>query len=188
MMAMGKMRLFRNKKAIELTINFLVMLILAVVVFGLGMKFMVQFFAGAQKQQAALDQQTKSRIEGLLSSGERVAVPLNKKTLIRGEGDTIGIGISNVVSDKPENDFYVKIACAGTCTNAPEVTYSPKHAIENNKQTVVLTYFQTKKNTPSMSYIFNVCVSRDNPLTSCDAAVVNDLYDKTLHKVYITVP
>jgi len=185
-------RLIKNKRAMELSINFIVMLILAIALFGFGLRFLGTFFSGGMKMQKALDDQTKRNIEALLSSGERVAIPLDNKEILRGENEIIGIGILNVMSQNPSDEFNILIECAGTnCLKTPPIpTYLNKVTIQNNKQEMVKVLFNVGKKTPPGTYIFNVCIARAAEVASCQVGgyVLNDFYDKSLHKIYIKVP
>ena len=42
-------------------------------------------------------------------------------------------------------DFFMKIDCAGECTNAPEVTYIIKHKVDSNAQEIIQVYFEALK-------------------------------------------
>jgi hypothetical protein len=194
----NRRRLFKSKRAMELSINFIVMLIIAIVLFGFGLKFLGTFFSGGMKMQKALDDQTKRNIESLLSSGERVAIPLDNKQILRGQNEIVGIGILNVMSQNAADDFNIKVECTGTncqCTGTgcevPKVTYLTKVNIANNKQDIVNVFFDVGKKVASGTYIFNVCVARapaETPSCQVPGVVINDMYDKSLHKVYVKVP
>jgi len=60
-----RMKLFTSKKGIELSINFIVMLIIGIAMFGFGLKFLAQFFSGAEQIKSQLDTQTKTQIQRL---------------------------------------------------------------------------------------------------------------------------
>ena len=73
------MKLWQNRKGIELSINFIVMLILALAVFSGGIMFATKFFGHAEKVRASMDAQTEKQIEKLLDSGSPVVIPINTK-------------------------------------------------------------------------------------------------------------
>jgi hypothetical protein len=87
------MRVFHNKRAIELSINFIVMLILAIATFAGGMLFLSKFFGKAQEMRGTLDSQTQREIEKLLDSGSPVVIPISTKEIFRNKFDTFGAGI-----------------------------------------------------------------------------------------------
>jgi hypothetical protein len=108
-------RMFRsrrmNKKGMELPINFLVMLILGLVMFGAAITIVYKIYFSTNDLQKQLDSQTKKQIESELrkGSGEKVMFGLTTKEIKRGDNDVFGIGIRN---DKAaETDFYVTVSC-----------------------------------------------------------------------------
>ena len=74
-----------RKRGIELSINFIVILIISLIIFTSGLVFTNKFFKLAVDRKADLDKQTELEIQNLLSDGAPVAIPYNKKK----------IGISN---------------------------------------------------------------------------------------------
>jgi hypothetical protein len=87
------MRLSHSRRGIELSINFIVALILAIAVFIGGMLFMTKFFTHAEKIRGDLDAQTEKQIEKLLDSGSPVVVPISTKELFRNDFGTFGAGV-----------------------------------------------------------------------------------------------
>ncbi|MBW2967625.1 hypothetical protein KY362_04005 [Candidatus Woesearchaeota archaeon] len=87
------MKMFNNKRGIELSVNFIVMLILAIAVFAGGLVFASKFFGHAEKVRASLDAQTERQIEKLLDSGSPVVLPINTKEIFRNKHDTFGAGV-----------------------------------------------------------------------------------------------
>ena len=82
-----------NKKAIQLSVNFIVMLILAVAVFMGGLMFAGKFFGKAELIKGSLTSQTEQQLEKLLDSGSPVVIPIKKKTIYRNKFESFGIGI-----------------------------------------------------------------------------------------------
>ena len=95
-----------NKKAIELSVNFLVIIVLSLVMLSLGVILINKFFEAAEDIKTDLDSQTEAGIQSLLEQGKMVAVPINRKTIIRGEHDIFGLGILNI---KDSGDFKVVV-------------------------------------------------------------------------------
>ena len=96
-----------NKKAIQLSINFLVIIILSIVMLSSGLVLVRKFFATTVDIKADLDTQTKGKISQLLSVGETTALPFNKKTINAGENGVFGLGILNVLRE--EHQYRVNI-------------------------------------------------------------------------------
>ena len=87
------MKLLKNKRAMELSINFIVMLILAIAVFAGGLVFASKFFGKAEKMRESLDSQTEKQIEKMLDSGSRVVLPIGTKEIFRKKFDTFALGV-----------------------------------------------------------------------------------------------
>ncbi|MBT7902978.1 hypothetical protein HN587_03870 [Candidatus Woesearchaeota archaeon] len=87
------MKIRKNKKGIQLSINFIVMLILAISMFGGGLVFLKKFFSKTQDMKGSLDSQTEQQIEKLLDSGSLVVIPIHTKEIFRSKSDTFGVGV-----------------------------------------------------------------------------------------------
>ena len=74
----------KNKTGIELSINFIVVVILSVVILSIGLVLVRTFFAKTTEIKSSLDDQTKSKITEMLSFGEITAMPFNKKQIFAG--------------------------------------------------------------------------------------------------------
>jgi hypothetical protein len=85
--------MFKNKRGIELSINFIVMLVLAIAVFIGGLIFASKFFGHAEKVRGSLDSQTERQIEKLLDSGSPVVMPISTKEINKNKFDTFGLGV-----------------------------------------------------------------------------------------------
>ena len=97
-----------NKKAIELSINFLVIIIISLAVFGMGILFVNKIFFAAGKKVAEMDSQTKEELARLLDSGDKVAMPFFQKTVIHGNTATFGIGVLNTLGSPKAFTVVVK--------------------------------------------------------------------------------
>ena len=86
-----------NKKAIELSINFIVILVIALVMFGMGLTLFRKFFVEADVIKQNLDDQTKKEIQQIMmSSAEQVIVYPSQLTIRRGKSDVVGVGVLNI--------------------------------------------------------------------------------------------
>ena len=181
----------KNKKALQLSINFIVILIMAIVIFGFGITFVGKFFAGAAQLKADLDMDTQKRIQSLLDTGEQIAIPVNTKTLEVGQSSTFGMGILNILGE--EKYFTIEISCTtaldskGQPIDASQYCEKPKEKewvfqdnfqeqVKNNEQKVVSLLFQVPKGTVAGKYIFTIKVLYD----------ANKVYDVP-RKIYINV-
>jgi len=175
-----------SKKALQLSINSLVVIIISLVILSAGIVLLRNFFAGTAEIKAKLDSQTESKIAGLLAEGEPVAVPVNRKTIQAGEHSTFGLGILNIIQDTPQSGFNVDVVF----TNAYDRTNTIITAIDgqewllydeegftmqSNEQKIIPILIRVSKDAVPGSYIFTVTVTADG-----------NEYGK--HKIYVEVP
>ncbi|MGM5482792.1 MAG: hypothetical protein ACQESF_04990 [Nanobdellota archaeon] len=96
--------------SIQLSTNFLVMMILALVVFGLGITFLYNITSQLDEASASLDESTKSQInQVLLTPGMKVAFPKKVVRIARGEKHILGFGVKN--TDDSFTKFKVETDC-----------------------------------------------------------------------------
>ena len=183
-----------NKKAIELSINFLVIIIVSLAVFGMGILFVNKIFFAAGKKITEMDQQTKEELARLLDDGSKVAMPFFQKTVIHGNTATFGIGVLNTLGSAKDFTVVVKfdeafkkddtsICNAGDtndCGSDPDGAGTPTdngwlaydhnlHNINNNEQKIYTIAISPPKSPlpPAGTYIFDVAVCYDpepNPI------------------------
>jgi len=115
------MGLFKNKRGIELSINFIVLLILGIAMFSGGLVFVGKFFSKAGTMKGALDSQTERQIEAMLDSGSAFVIPIHTKTVARSKLATFGVGLYNDGRDKVNTQFGVELVfnSAFSKTNEP---------------------------------------------------------------------
>lgn len=198
-----------NKKAaIELSANFLVIIIICIVVFGFSVYIIKRFFTHAETIRMTYDERTEKEIERLLDDGSRVAIPFDKKTIYNGEFKTFGIGIMNILNIAGSNKFNISVKfdkaynknneemcpASNPCSSPPDgwlQTTSGQSTVDgisiiktikNNEQEKFLLGVDVK-NAPSGTYIFNLYVRYEN--ISNPGQWIG--YD-TLHKLYVDVP
>ena len=116
-----------NKRGIELSVNFLVMLILSLIVFMFGLYLVYQFFGTATELQTQLDEQTEKELQAMLISGERVALPKAQINLQRGKSYTFGLGILNTLG--AEKEFSVNILTGPAYRGTEEITYTGEYGL-----------------------------------------------------------
>ncbi len=99
-----------NKKAaIQLSVNFLVILIICIVIFGSSIFVLRKFFSHAGTIKGTYDERVEKQIEALLDDGSRVAIPFDRKKIPNGEFETFGIGVLNMLGTHAQNSFEVTI-------------------------------------------------------------------------------
>lgn len=189
-----------HKRGMELSINFIVTLIIALIVFAAGIILISKFFASAEETKLQLDAATERQLEGLLDTGERIVVLGKKsfsKTEIISSGGTaqFGIGVLNVERD---GQFFVKITLADGYDEESKQKITPlgnwiiqsAEAANQNQLSITKSVPQNTKGkillgiTPPAAakkgtYIFNIDVCRN---TSCTDT---DIYGK--QKLYVRI-
>ncbi len=168
-----------RKKAIELSINYLVMLILAIAMFIIGILFLTNMFKDLIITKTTMEDQIKDEINRDMA---RNRISLSSKHIERGGYDKYYIGISN---DLDYTDtFYIFVNCDfavfrnGTilCDDGSPlscsafdswVAFNPIGPFDikqhgSDIQTIDMT---VPKNAASGSYVYYVKVCTDNPCT-----------------------
>jgi len=166
-----------NKKAaLELSLSFIVIIIISLVVFAGSMMIVRKIFFGAEEVKVMLDEQTEEEIRGLLSSGEIVAVPIAQRTIQVGKQDVFWIAIANALTETknfrvvvgfdegyyPDGSKITGIPSLDRPTvNSEWLLYDPgPHPIAPGDNTAV-SVLVTPKNALKGFYAFNVCIFSD---------------------------
>ena len=108
-----------KKAGIELSLGFIIFLILGLIVFTGMLALANKFFAKTNEIQANLDSQTDAQIENLLDTGEKVIIPVTRKVGNKGDVLVFGLGIRNDLGR--EELFGVRVKCnpvGGACDNS----------------------------------------------------------------------
>ena len=187
----------KSKKAIEMQVNFIVMLILAIVVFSLGSMVAIKIFSKTSDLKEKLDEKMKRDILTILSkSDEKVVIPINIGTIPRGKHAVFGVGIKNkgdtsyftfectlsVAADKDNNEIQ--------CADCDKWIVFPVQ--KGKKYKIKLKKFDNDvdsinvfvpKNAKSGTYAFNVQVKK----CTDDNCEQTENY-AALKKIYVKVP
>ncbi|MBW2996641.1 hypothetical protein KY332_05080 [Candidatus Woesearchaeota archaeon] len=170
-----------NKKALELSINFLVVVIIAIVMLSLGILLINRYFLEAETIKSEIEEETEKQINILFNQGEIVAIPT--KTVERGKDDIAWIGILNV---KDSGNFNVKLTfkdaydklnnVLNTSQLSPDdwPIFIPDFYLETRTQKNLPMNIAVPKNALKGTYIYHVNVTRER-----------GLYKKS--RMYITV-
>ncbi|MBI5393377.1 hypothetical protein HZA96_05900 [Candidatus Woesearchaeota archaeon] len=154
-----------KKKAMELAINFIVMLILAMAIFGVGIYFATNIFGKTAKMGDSLDQQTTTLLENKLrDSSLPVAFGKFKQTVKKGDNIKFALGIAN--NEQGDKTFEIKIECSIVVKNSEEVKL-PCPPPPKDKEIIVpakdyktsAILFAVDKKTSSATYIYDVIVT-----------------------------
>ena len=202
-----------KRAAFNLTVNFLVIIIIAMVVFGFSVFIIKKFFTHAETIKMTYDERTEKEIERLLDDGSKVAIPFDKKTIPNGEFDTFGIGILNILDTGPSNNFRIDISfnkafdkrnneiCSIIAGNTNDCS-NPETWIQTTTGTFlpspedhILRTEKTIRNYEQEKFLLAIDVKNapqgtyifDVEVTYQDTALLWEPYDP-LHKLYVDVP
>lgn len=202
-----------NKKAFEVAVNFIVILVISLIVFAFGLYITNKFFRQAEEVKADIDLETREQIEKLLDDGSRVAIPLNRRTIARGHSDTFGLGILNVLGGSP-TIFTVRVGFdAAFEINSSNMSGAngggfidqdwifsdvQNFTISNMEKETVPIYVKVGGSmgsgpelvTREGTYVFNVYICNDiaGGDSNCDGSPASELYDGHIQKIYVDVP
>ena len=152
-----------NKKGLELSINFIVILIFCVIVLVFGLSLAKNMFSEANEFKGEVDKNTKREIESLLSSGQRVAIPLNTAKMNNGDTKAFGLGILNTLENKDKFIFYSEMS-----DGSENLQILPKFVriidLKNNEKHSESITVRVKGVDPG-TYIVNAVVCYDSGIT-----------------------
>ena len=197
-----------NKRAIQLSVNFLVIIILSLAMLLMGILFFRKMFTGATELKANLDSQTEQELENLLIAGERVAIPFTKKEVRAGKTAVFGLGILNILGSDHNFVIYIKcskkipgdVPCSKIIPSGTDIIYRTPLSIENNEQYKMPLVI--KAPSEKGTYIIDVRICHDDPTEpaapaydfdgDCDGRIIgspdsDEYYDGSLHKIYLKV-
>ena len=195
-----------KKKGLELSINFLIIVIISIVILVMGVAFFRTLLKGAQDIKENYDQRTEEELENLLTQGERVAIPFPRQDARKGDTIVFGLGIYNAIGHNW--DFKVNVQCSTAFdgkTELPtacsdvfgvgkdgEIIYNTNDLpIKNNERHKMPIAIYFPGSAEVGTYIFNVCVcQQETAPVDCDdcisGSLPGNLYE-SVHKIYVTV-
>ena len=175
-----------NKKALQLSVTFIVWLILALVVFGMGMTLFRQFFTEAENIKQNLDEETRKELQQIMmASSEEVIIYPTHLTVLRGKSGVFGVGILNI---KTTENFEIKPEFNQLCYNREggtmpcdaddiQVIDTIQRKIKGNSRETIEIPFRVNNKVSSGKYAIQVNVTR-----------VGELSPISTNLIYITVP
>jgi hypothetical protein len=208
-----KIRMMKNA-ALELSVNFIVIIIISIVVVALGIGLLYKVISQGQKYVCTYDQQTEADLFRRMCAEERVCVKAmegkNCNAFFNGDEPGVidngatgifSVGIENVGIDEKYFSVVVDntIAPAGYAwpDNDPNYIKSLSEApfqLQQNAIKVAQVVIKMPKDAPSGQYVFNVLVCTDqttsdynnyDPCVASPSGLPNR-YD--LKKIYVTNP
>jgi hypothetical protein len=188
-----------NKKAaIQLSVQFIVLTVLALVTVGIGFYIVTQIFITAEDYKGKLDEQTQENIiDTLTKSGDIISMPITSYTIRRGETEIIALGVQNSLERTETFTFQVQCSeaidsdntelCAvnqGIVCNTETTGFcsdwiildTEEEELENRESVVVGLFVRVPDDAPSGTFGYTIKVYNDA-----------EQYGTT-KKLYITVP
>lgn len=165
-----------GKRGFELSIGFIVMLIITVVIFAGSLTFIGKLFSSTEEIKSALDTETQGEIERLVTAGQTVAVVPSVVETRTGVNNPIGVGWINILPQA--SDFGIVIGFSNAFDNDDQViveadpdtmerwllySFGPYHLERSERETALVNIkpgFQIAEGvrTKSGKYVFNVCI------------------------------
>ena len=180
------MGLIKSKKAIELSLTFLVTIILAVVVMAFGVRFLYSLASEATElDRTSTEQLDKRFAEISCVSNDKVCIGIIRKVMRKGKTDAFGLKIINIDA---ASEFKVEVSPSkafdkqnNEIANNINFKYNNNQmTIEKNEEKSLGIGFEVPKDAVSGTYVFDIAVKHK----------VNDefvQYDE-LQKIYVEVP
>lgn len=117
-----------NRKAFELSINMLVVIILGMVLLGVGVTIFYKAYDKAVDIQETVNSQTEEQLDRLLDDGSLLVVPFSSRDAKRGDNVIFNLGVSNELG--ATKNFRVLVVYRGSSAfENPED--DPLHPIQN---------------------------------------------------------
>jgi len=169
------MKFRKNKKAMQLSINMLVVIILAIVIFGFGVSFLYSTVSKAFKLKGMVDEDLDTQMETILCD-KPVCLSSTYKKIYRKEFEIVGLRIYNTLPN--EANFRIVMTPAGAFDKeGADIPDIDDHIIyivgvepPLNERTISLTSrtekgvgigIEIRKNAPPGTYVFNIIVKAD---------------------------
>ncbi len=179
--------MLKNKRSIELSLNFLVIIIISIVIFGFGMVFLSSLASQAEDIRKLSINQIDERISSLICEGsDRVCIAVTSKNIQRNKFDIFGIKIFNILESqefqievKPSNPLGFKQDNT-PITGPPLIINPPSRTIYigQNEEKEIGIGVQVPSNAPvGGTYILNVEIKTSD----------GNLYVPGVQKLYVIV-
>lgn len=189
-----------KKAAIELSINFFVILIISLVVFGSGISLFWKIYQSGEEELGKVSRTVEQRIIRQLHGGEKVSVVPRSVEFERDDSYIIGIGIKNLLTDAKvfkifsQRGLFVKDEM--TCTfnefdrcideqnddkNIPPLKILGGDAelrVEPNKQEITNIMIKADKKARSGEYVINICVCHEEACSDYNLCKIRYHYDQ----------
>lgn len=156
-----------QKKAIEVSLAFIVVIVIALSLFVLGVKFIYDITAEAGKiEEVSIEQLDRKFAELSCESNDKVCIGIIRREVPKGKFDVFGVKIINIIST---TDFLVEVNPSSAfdkenneIENNIRFKYNDKVIlIEKNEEKNIGIAFEVPKEAQSGIYIFDIVVKYD---------------------------
>lgn len=154
-----------SKKAIELSVNFIVIIIISIILFGFGMVFISKLSSRAIDLQEITTSDLDEKIAGLVCEGsDRVCIGQDVKTIKRARFDVFGLKVMNILASQNFDVVVSRPTPSGYAKNkqpiqSDSLIWNP-HArsvfIEQNEEKSIGIGVQVPPDAVPGTYIFDV--------------------------------
>ncbi|MBN2368823.1 hypothetical protein JXC34_07405 [Candidatus Woesearchaeota archaeon] len=186
-----------NKKGIELSMNFIIGLIIGVVLFSLGLVFIYKIVSGVDEiGKINLPDTFKIEADKCVQRGERICIPVIRKEVRTREPALFGIIINNIAGSENEFQTVVKFSgyyedgVAGNANvDVTKWTYEEFEVVEleNNEHYLDAVPLQPPKGTVAGTYVFNIYVCVDDSSFYAQPACPSGYQYGPTHQVTVEV-
>jgi len=181
-----------NKKSLELSLNFIIIMIISIVIFSLGIKFIYNLTSEATNLQDLSIYELDKQIGSLVcESAERVCIGVDRKTIQKSKYDIFGVKIFNVLDNEnfeitikhPDPPSAIGYDKRNNPISGPYLAIHPGgypgrriETINKNKEANLAFGVEVPKDAVPGTYILNVDIKNGGELYS------------SLLKIYVDVP
>ena len=152
-----------KKASIELSMNFIIVIILSMIILSAGVALTVKIFNDSKDIYELVNQKTNEAIQNSLRQGEIVSIPFSSETAGRGENADFGLGVQNVLGKK--NEFRINITPLRTkpenMTTSLTLMYNKNtFELEDNNNKISNIIVSIPKNAENGLYTYTVRVEQ----------------------------
>jgi hypothetical protein len=171
-----------KKASIQLSVNFLVVMIICIALLGIGIKLMSTFISGAEKMRKDVDEYQKDQLIKTMNDGSLVAAFPVKHTINRGANADFALGIANELGEEKTFSIFMKQASTNEGSPVQMLYVRASFTVKNNEQFFTPIRIIIPKDAVSGTYIFNVYVCKGEGCIDGSPEQYGDL-----QKLYVNV-
>jgi len=179
-----------RRASFQLSINFIVVMIICMVLFGIGLGLINRFVNKAEELKEQVDKNLRDELQRIMSSGSLVAAYPRSITLSRGGSADFGIGIGNELGRNENFTINVRDDDNNPISDSIEKLYlRGPHYIKNNEQIFRRLRIRIPKTASHGTYIFNVyvCYNITDPSLLCEGNNYESYGYGELQKLHVNV-